>query len=390
MSLGPLKALLTPGIILLLLPVANHHDTTLASNFQGLDRQEQQACHLWTREQWTEFLSSKLTSSKINSMYPDLVECRVLNQIFKDCSGELERLGLESCTRNARNWTLGCLDMGRHYGFSVDPATYLASQPQEAMALPKEFASGLPQNWTEIAKQNGWPYSIFDGVFQNGRTVILVPGDSYDRWLLMPQSNRPGIPDIITIQKKSIPEGRLLPKPIIHFREFSQFKPGMETILTPSLQGGRCVRCHSSGMVAIAPRNGLKAVDYVDGEDRDRISRQALPKSRVAALNRKMMEYGLPDWNRAYIPERFGPPVGNPAMNCRLCHDGITRGVLNASNFLPELNPTLSYKVLELKNMPPNPSFPENERTKRWDDLRSDYASELKYWLFRKESCSTY
>lgn len=221
----------------------------------------------------------------------------------------------------------------RHLGFELDDETYLRTRPRDAIALPADFADGIPKEFireTEKAPTGAFHYvSAMNG---SHRLLFRRDDDKYARFFVAIKTDDKDADlrkahdmGMIAIDKRTRP-------PKIHFYEYT-YKDGSYT-LNPLM--GNCVGCHTSGLLTITPHAGgvnekeLKAVDAMN------------------AGIRELMKNGV-DWDGTYRPDLAGPVLGEK-QGCTSCHDGKDRPPIT----LFTNRTILQAKLFHLRGMPPS------------------------------------
>lgn len=335
----------------------------VAALASGGDLLADSACSDRSVEQWQAWLNLQA------SRYPG-IDYQEVSRTMESCGEYFAANGLTDCMQNLAGFArVQVRASSRDMGFVLPNREYLAAQPQELMRLPDEFRDGLPSGWQEIARDRGWKYfSYASRTVGNppnttfGRLLFLIESETHDRWIQFTYSD--SLPerliDLIAIQKKV--EGKTLVQPKIHFRQYWRDDNGRNPELRVQT-GDNCYSCHPGGMRRLSPEPGsLRPIDFVAGDDRDKIgSAENLPFYRLNEYNAKMRSYGQVDWGDTIVPESHGPAMGTytvPARNgrsartvsCGTCHDGASRGVINASTAPDHVEHKLAIDL----SMPPN------------------------------------
>lgn len=339
-------------------------------------------CIYQTPEQWQKFLETAAENKKwvdtcedgpCDTEYIQYVIDRI-QSIFESCKDYINHHDtIARCTKNMRNFTLTWLMQHDEfsYGFTVDNHTYLAEQesverPRGMMRPPDEIVAALPslEKVESAARTQGWKYLTHDSALGGFRTFVVVsdPQGKFDQWMLLNlQTGKNSLikdtpMSLISVQKKDA-KGKPLTKVQIHFRDYSiQHRKGSYRLELQETSNGKCYSCHTNGMrQLIARRTPILQGKPVKGEPGyDETGKEPSPEGfaykRLMEFNRRIRTYGSPNWDGKIIPENHGPMLGKD-MGCTDCHDGKSRGFLNAS----VSHVQLVQKVVHELVMPPHP-----------------------------------
>jgi hypothetical protein len=259
------------------------------------------------------------------------------------------------------------------YGFVQNNRAYLAAQtgpdtPPGMMDPPAAIVAALPERAKieQTARVQGWPYLTHDSCFGEIRTFVTVadPDDRFEQWMLVGLDAAAtlvedgSILSFIGVQKRDT-LGQKLERVRLHFRDYSVSSGGSWSLVLPQEHTGKCFACHGSGMRLLIPTHGtVVASAPVRGEPGYGTDGPAdFGFQRLSELNRRLLSYGLPDWNGSVEPADHGPPLGE-SLGCTACHNGLVRGVLTV--FTDE--ETLKRKIvdeLSMRSSGPGKSVPD-------------------------------
>ena len=283
-----------------------------------------------------------------------------LAHIFGDdgCRARLADLGMLDSTQKMRDMVeehRRSFDGG--LGVEIPKGSYF-KEAQNAFPgvwdLPTPFANGIPANWLQVCKDNG--YSCMGKTNDNAydpHFVMHVPkdpakGQKYDQWFNVrpqgdPNSATPYVSGQMTViqwnEQVIDADGAVSTSP--RFTPFMAVRRarGAGQKLNELASAGRCLSCHSSGM--IKPFRTIDDADlkaYADGD--------ATKKAFDEEFKKTFRSYGSVAWNPPpevptarfskrkgiYHPERMGPSFGTDKIDCASCHDGKRRGLINLAN----------------------------------------------------------
>jgi hypothetical protein len=351
-------------------------------------------CPLRTAEEWQQFLNHSADDNGwavtcedegCDEKFWRHVRTKV-QATLAACAGVIAQTPqLEKCTANFRRFVPVWLRQhdGESYGFNVDNHRYLAEQessdkPEGMMVVPPEIVAALPdrKRVEEAARKHGFKYLTHDSAIDGIRTFVLNPDPKgrYDQWLLLNlKAGKSALASttmplsVLTVQKADA-SGRRLSKVRLHFRDYTINDESRPYTLENNESGnGKCYACHASGVrQLIARRTPVLEGKPARGETGFDEAGVNPPKdfafSRLMEFNRRLRSYGQPDWDGKILPEDHGPVLGK-AQGCTDCHDGKSRGVLNMSTSVSQVEK----KVLAELGMPydtPLPRLLERDQMK--------------------------
>jgi hypothetical protein len=356
-------------------------------------------CKSWTTSEWDLYLSNMLKFYVVGSEPQGLISSQpspsdylgTLNQTLRDaqdyCKNQVAQLGLNRCLDRIMGFSSQFAGGGKGmFSARMTDEEYYASQPPGVMELPPEFAkapNGLPKNWREIAKKNGWKWALFDsGTSSQTRLVMYIPGKVYDRMLVYytfdSENHDPTTFESVQMQGIENRSDNGLPK---YFFKSWGFHPP-DGLPQPQVSGGRCVSCHVSGPRAIVPRTHSKYDPTITPELGGVASIDELNDLMV---RKKPLDYS-PYYDLKYFPSHM--QVGSNHQ-CIECHNGKQRNSLSFSvtqfgefNFM-----NVDRKVDTERTMPKQPwaEWTSRERQKAATELDWEFRTKLGAWLSEKK-----
>lgn len=274
------------------------------------------------------------------------------------CTTHLKGFALASQRRNTR----------KSMGFNFSNAAYLSRQedpsnPNGMMEFPEVLKKGHQTTLgalEAVAKKNDWAYAIHkSGLISGARFFLYIPGSDFDKFIIYDtdetgslktfpsyQNGNPTYPSLITVQKKD-KDGNILMRPKLHFRDVVL---GGEIYLGKGKPNAnsKCYSCHPSGLRPLIPYTStFTAADALPSDPPaiQQMTRAERGMARVLEFNKIFESYGNVEFNDAYIPEEHGPPLGK-AQGCTDCHDGQTRGILNYSTQISQIEEKMVGELL--------------------------------------------
>lgn len=290
----------------------------LASAFAG-------SCPEKSPKEWAEYFIQR--SSQLSS------NLQAFEDVLDDCEATFQLNGVQACAeriiKKARHTEITRYN-GHSMGWEVSDSDYINSVPDGYLDLPDEFKNGLPENYKELAEQNGWkmleyrsrtvpnpPYSSFS------RVLFLVEGEKVDKWIqfTLPENstNNERLIDFIALEKPTGPDDKATPYFTQYWRDANSQNPTMRS----SGSFDNCYSCHPNGMRELSPepgsytQEGAETLTYI----KDKMANYTLGRGTV-------------DWGGALHPADYGPPMGQ-AQGCVKCHNNgegsheLSRGAIN-------------------------------------------------------------
>ncbi len=317
------------------------------------------SCPLKTPGEWQAFLESALADPAWITTCSDISNCGAsvgpfARHVEQDivatldaCSADIaNNPPIARCSDRLRRFVPAWL--GQHsdtsYGFDLDNRAYFAAQtsgdlPSGMMDLPAAMIAALPsrQGIELTAREQGWPYLTHDSCLGGVRTFVTVsdPDGRFDQWFLFginlgPQAiDDQSIVSFIAVQKMDA-AGNALERVRLHFRDYLAARSDSGwSIELPEDGSGKCYACHGSGMRQLLRARGSVAESApVNGEPGYGDATPAdFGVQRLASLNQRLLDYGLPDWSGTLSIDNHGPALGD-SLACTHCHNGATRGLL--------------------------------------------------------------
>ena len=269
---------------------------------------------------------------------PDIkIKPRKLRNFIQDiqnCDDMISDLGLESCLQNdllpflkttlKRKTRRGSHDLN----FEVSDKEYFRNTPTKALKLPKEFKNGLPENYREIAKKNGWDVLEYrsrtvvnpGGAGSRNRILFQINDPPFERWIQFtsPESEdqvvKENLIDYISIDTDKDPQK-------IYFTQYWRDDKGQNPKRRDKAghHFDSCYSCHPNGMRQLSPVPG--SVDQKDLKTFDK-------------MREKIDGYQKLDWGISISPEGYGPALGKEE-GCVRCHNNhtgaeeVSRGAIN-------------------------------------------------------------
>jgi hypothetical protein len=364
-------------------------------------------CQRWTKTELLRFRDSyvndfiKSTHPNPDNFFPVVYdfteERRDWAAFVKNCPKQLEALGMNACFANFSKMMSAHIQSTRPqkwigpptdnegkpnknkpvlggYAFEQSDADYLKSQPQEAMKLPKEFESPDPELWKKKAEEKKLPYLEFpSGPAEGGKRILIFEKiGGWDRFLFADPNTEGHLFGMIVAEntKKSSPR--------IYFREFRPSQDPKDKKVYPVNNVVTCFNCHANGLRRIVPLDGAIFTKPVAG-DPEGLTPQALAQHRLDSFNKKIAEYGTPNWQGQLRIWDFGPSFGStPKANCVRCHNGYDRGELNYALSWGEI----LRKVRVEGSMPPaKHPLSKKEREALLKDLAEEWKGNLHKWV---------
>ncbi len=356
-------------------------------------------CESWLDSEWDQYLSESLlkNTSDYNSVGSKL------KGLIATCPKAAAKQSIAACLDRIRGYYAQFVpvgpDTGRRFTNRMTDEQYLASQPKEAMELPKELSEaphGLPKNWRYIAKQKGWKYVLFQSnTAQEPRLIMYLPGKKYDQLLVYYKlgdrtNNDPTTYDGLQMQsiEKSPDPKTNLPKYFFKSWTFGDSKSSLFGRFFGSSDhkpvvgntGGNCVSCHISGPRAIVPPRVPAFSTELGGV-------QSVSQFNELIVHKGPLDYS-PYYDSKYFPHNLKVGESN---NCTQCHDGVDRNSLAYSitsdgSFYSE---NIERKVQVDQTMPKEDyiGISNQERALMAEVLAKDFSTKLKEWLTEKK-CS--
>lgn len=347
-------------------------------------------------EEWIAYVASE------SGLFPSNNFTQVSQQL-SSCWDTIRSNGYDRCLGRLHDFAevkAKSADPAYSMGFSVPTDQYYKQHPKDgSMDLPKEFADGLPDDWEDVARKNGWKYARYESKLvaarphgTHTRILFQVPNpngtSNTDQWIQVTVPKNPGDPqeqiiDMITVKKGAAPDGN----DQIYFKQFWRDEKGKHPVAAPSM-ASNCYSCHPNGMRELHPNLGsVPSISPVAGDDLSGVPRDKLLQARVDQFNKKMSSYSI-SWGDTLNRKSHGPPLGmqlGSKYNCTGCHDGsYDRGPLTGTTNLDHIR----FKMLVEKSMPPNVTLTDAERQALYDKLVADRNTDTKAWL-KTIPCST-
>lgn len=342
-------------------------------------------CREWKGSDWNDYLEHELFAFNTNPK-------RIIAEIEKRkkmCIGATNSSNLNECTKRISDYFSQFNNNSNDYMFSavMKNDDYIASQPEGVMELPEEFknaSNGLPENWEEVAKKNGWKWVLFHSDTANEpRLVFYIPGEKYDKMLVYYSFNtRDTSPSswvglqMQAVQKKTN-EGKKPELPKYYFKSwgFSKFLRKPEVAHT----GGRCVQCHISGPRALIPKKRPAFETRMGGVD------------SISDFNSLIVQKGELDYSPYYNMKAF-PRHLQIGSDCVQCHNGKDRQSLafSVDSYGQFEIENIHRKVVREESMPMEfyESLSDSDRMEMTRSVVGDYQQKIREWV-TEISCET-
>ncbi len=234
---------------------------------------------------------------------------------------------------------------GHTMGFKLSNDDYLKTVPPAYMQLPEPLRNGLPENWPELCRAQGWSCATFvskslPNPSHNSfkRLIIMAPGKNpgeADKWMLftLPKEGvAEQLIDYIAVEKTAAEKKQVT----LFFAEYWRNKDGTNPKFRDNMAS--CYKCHPSGMKDLVPAYGSTTPDG---------------KRVIDGLNQKMRDYGQQVWSAGSVDlDRYGPPMGKN-QGCLECHNGRDRGFINAGHLGERSRHQIYFKMVQDLTMPP-------------------------------------
>ena len=348
-------------------------------------RSMENSCRDWKGKDWDNYLQKEFFRFNSNPRM-------VLSSIGKmklECAGSTNQANLNACTQRALDYFSQFANNSDEYMYSsvMKNDEYIASQPKGVLELPKEFqnaSNGLPSNWEDIAKKNGWKWVLFHSDTANEpRLVFYIPGEKYDRMLVYYSFNTKDTSpsswvglQMQAVQRKT-DDGKVPELLKYYFKswEFSRVFRKPEVAHT----GGRCVQCHISGPRAIIPINKPAFETRMGGVQ------------NIEEFNRLIVQKGELDYSPYYNMKAF-PKHLQIGSDCVQCHDGKDRQSLafSVDSYGQFELEKIHRKVVREESMPMElyESLNQTDRLNITRSIASEYKRKLQDWV-TEVSCET-
>ena len=338
---------------------------------------------------------------------------------------------IASCTDRLRRFVPAWIEQhtDHSFGFTLNNADYAryeegSSKPSGLMVPPHEIVAALPdaEKVRQVAISKGYQFLTHTSCLGGNRIFLYLPDakERFDQWLLInitPDLKKidPDLPiSFIGVQKQDA-LGHRLEKVRLNFRDYFpiQSENGYKLQIY-SDSNGKCYSCHNSGMrklMLVDRQPYVMSANPVKGDadyDPSVLTPAEIGKRRWREFNRKLMSYGLPDWDGTIHVEDHGPALGEK-QGCIDCHNGVDRGILT----IETSNSQIDQKIWKELAMPPetgmsltdllvkavvgNPPLKPDEQERlgegedHHDDILKDYEESrlptLRDWLLQN-SCS--
>lgn len=335
--------------------------TLLASTLLGSGSAYAQACSIGSREgllnYMQEFASgfpnfTRAVASGTNTLANQrLAEYR---QMIANCQTTIQLTGMSACMATATrlaemNARRVAISGSSSQGMEMSDRAYQDQLPDVLKTLPADLQNGLPSDWREVARRNGWQAVSYRSrtVGNPGparsymRVLFKIPGNPYETWFqfTVGELDNPTQPEqlvdaiAVNTQTKEI-----------SFNQFWRNSSGQNP--RPRLEGphgsspnmDRCITCHPNGMREISPAPG---------------SYTAQDAPVIDQMNAAMQGYKRLSW-RGLDVDAYGPPLGQ-TEGCVRCHNGysgdpaISRGALTVMTS----DANFQHKLLDDMSMSP-------------------------------------
>ncbi len=331
-------------------------------------------CENWNKQEWDKYINESLL---VDGARPNAILSK-LKSVTDTCKVSFEKNNIGLCTKRIEGYYKQVISQGGGmYSAIMSDKDYLASIPKEASELPLELQNlpkGLPKDWRDLAKKNGWKYALFhSGTGNSARLVIHVPGKDYDKLLVYyafdSRNSDPSNYDGVQMQAIQKTKDSTLP-PKYYFNSFGFNGHGA----TPQakLFGGRCVTCHSSGPRAIVPQKNPDFKTELGGV------------SSLEEFNNLIVQKKPPDLSPYYDLKNF-PTHLKVGSYCYQCHNGTDRSslALSVSRSGELYTGEFHRKVVTEETMPRElyETVDKNDRKKMVRGLETEFITELRKWM---------
>ena len=341
-------------------------------------------CPLQTAAQWQLFLEQSAEheewvhtceDSTCDNDYNQFVKASIQG-VLAQCSSFIQsHPQIASCTDRLRRFVPAWLQQhtDHSFGFTLDNAAYTAyengsSKPKGLMDPPADIIAAIPDGdkVRSVAAAEGYQFLTHTSCLGGVRIFLYAPDAKgrFDQWILLNLKSDlktvdTGVPmSFIGVQKQD-GLGNHLSKVRLNFRDYfmepstgNAFK--LETFADSN---GKCYSCHVSGMrklMLVDRQQFVMSASPVKGDsnyDPSSASPPDIGHQRWEQFNKKLMSYGLPDWDGTINVTDHGPALGQ-AQGCINCHDGVDRGFLTVETSSNQID----QKVWQELAMPPDPA----------------------------------
>lgn len=350
-------------------------------------------CDKWSYQDWDLYIGkvfSDVLPPVPGSLHFDLdftKKNKELSSLLKSCANAISKKGLWNCLKRPFMFTVLFEEKNKNrYSYFLSNKEYYKSQPEEKMQLPLEFKNspyGLPKNWREISAKNGWKWIFFQTQLSDktSRLVIQIDKKDYQVLLLYEFYDKAKSDDLDLSKIKLIDmqvveykkNGKILDKPLVHFREWNDFSStNKKPILAESVDS--CIKCHPAGPRAIYPKeNPTHALEMSKNTSLTKFNDAIVLDSAV-------------DWKHIIDPLFFPSKITIGSKGgCTDCHDGETRNSLSliTDDGKFAFN-TFHDQLVMPKQMPPM-SKPDEltylEREEIFKSMQLEYYKKLREWI---------